>query len=578
MRVLEKTRALIARFLKEIEESRSFVELEELENVYEGDEGEMEEKKPSHLIHLDNESLKIEDFIDLMNGDQPISLAIKDVLDNTGKVGSNTDPGPNSAPKLDKILKVAESKGEDVFSTLVDNIFHEKAGDLKPEDDISVDYEEENKEMLIKSTTIKPKSPEKMGGFMDMSNIARIPLLSDDEDEEVSVSYRSLPKNVQRHNSKNFVMVPKYKKKKIGSSNFTLNVEYEIPDPDQFVALGYDSKNGKNKHYRYNLGVELENSVYMGARQFQNIQINRGRQVLGKESFLQRLLSGFNDPTFKNVGTFKGVVDIISKNDLDALNELGLEKEGIKINIPTQEETWKNITPLELDLMKKSYVMVRVYVIDAEIYDSYDIGSESDPYLKLTLGKSEINENNNFIDNKDCPKFLKMYELKTTFPGDSHLFVEIWDKDVIKSDELIGCTRIDIENRYYDSKWRELEHAPVETRKLYHPSSKQEKGVVRLWVEIFETMDTKTKSILKNEATGAFVELPRSAKLWDISPRPTTEVELRVVVWETTDVPMADIEDTVDIYVTCGLPAFAEISERKTDTHFRSQTGFVSDN
>jgi hypothetical protein len=578
VRVLEKVKALIARFMKEIEDSRSFIELEQMEDVVE--EGEVDEARLPQVHNLENASLKIEDFMDLMDGENTTSLELTDVIAKSEKLTTNNDPKKLAESPETSLNSIPKEK---VFDSFVDRIFHTNVrDDVKPEDDISVEYEEENRELLIKSTTFTSRKKEdKDISVLDMGSITRIPLLledNEDDDEEITVQYRSLPKNVQKHNSKNFVMVPKYKKKKVGSSNFSLNIEHEIPDESQFMALGYDSKNRKSKHYRYVLGKELEHTVYMGARQFQSIPVFRGKQVLGKESFLQRLLSGFSDPTFKNVGTFKGVVDIISKQDLDELNELGLEKEGINLNIATKEDTWKNITPLELDLMKKSYVMVRVYVIDSEIYDSYDMGSQSDPYLRLTLGKNVIDEKNNFIEDRDNPRFMKMYELKTTFPGDSHLYIEVWDKDAIKSDELIGCTRIDIENRYYDNKWRDLEHIPIETRRLYHPSSKQEKGIIRMWVEIFETLDTKAPSIKKSQLPKSktmLPEPPKSPLVWDITPRPVTELEIRVVVWETTDVPMADIEDTVDIYVTCSLPALPDIPEQKTDTHFRSQTGFV---
>ena len=564
--------------MKEIEDSRSFIELEQMEDVVE--EGEVDEARLPQVHNLENASLKIEDFMDLMDGENTTSLELTDVIAKSEKLTTNNDPKKLAESPETSLNSIPKEK---VFDSFVDRIFHTNVrDDVKPEDDISVEYEEENRELLIKSTTFTSRKKEdKDISVLDMGSITRIPLLledNEDDDEEITVQYRSLPKNVQKHNSKNFVMVPKYKKKKVGSSNFSLNIEHEIPDESQFMALGYDSKNRKSKHYRYVLGKELEHTVYMGARQFQSIPVFRGKQVLGKESFLQRLLSGFSDPTFKNVGTFKGVVDIISKQDLDELNELGLEKEGINLNIATKEDTWKNITPLELDLMKKSYVMVRVYVIDSEIYDSYDMGSQSDPYLRLTLGKNVIDEKNNFIEDRDNPRFMKMYELKTTFPGDSHLYIEVWDKDAIKSDELIGCTRIDIENRYYDNKWRDLEHIPIETRRLYHPSSKQEKGIIRMWVEIFETLDTKAPSIKKSQLPKSktmLPEPPKSPLVWDITPRPVTELEIRVVVWETTDVPMADIEDTVDIYVTCSLPALPDIPEQKTDTHFRSQTGFV---
>ena len=49
-------------------------------------------------------------------------------------------------------------------------------------------------------------------------------------------------------------------------------------------------------------------------------------------------------------------------------------------------------------------------------------------------------------------------------------------------------------------------------------------------------------------------------------------MELRLIVWETKDIPFMDAEETTDIYVT----AFIEDKNKKsTDVHFRCQTGCV---
>lgn len=505
-------------------------------------------------------------FLEAENEENPTAQAsLVDILAKKEELKSNITPVASSIPAPPTgILSLLDPKSnEAILQSMCKNLFKtDEKGESKYEQDVSFEYAEENKEIFVKLDSILTKVTSEKQNPLEMSLISRIPLLAQEETEEVQVQYRSLPKNIKVQNSKHFVMLPKYRK-----SVTAANQEVEIPDPEQFMCLGYDTPDKKNKHYRYVLNKELEYTMYMGARAFQSIPIHRGKQTPVSQGFLSKIFSA-NEPIYKEVGCFKGVVDIISNDDLNLMRELELEKEGIKLNVPIQEKEWSEISPLELELMKKSYVSIRVYVIEADIYDNYDIGSDNDPYLKIRLGKEEINDCANFIQDKNHPQFLKSFELKTTFPGDSHLKIEVWDKDLIKTDELIGATKIDIENRFYDQKYRELEHIPIETRKLYHPTTKQERGTIKLWVEIFQAVENDSKK--KSE------ECQKMKKVWDISPRPPTELELRVIVWETKDVPMADVEDTVDIFVTGSLPGMDENTVGRTDVHYRSQTGYVA--
>jgi len=49
-----------------------------------------------------------------------------------------------------------------------------------------------------------------------------------------------------------------------------------------------------------------------------------------------------------------------------------------------------------------------------------------------------------------CTYFLyRCFEVEATFPQDSLLKVQVFDWDLIGSDDLIGETNIDLENRYY---------------------------------------------------------------------------------------------------------------------------------
>lgn len=142
-------------------------------------------------------------------------------------------------------------------------------------------------------------------------------------------------------------------------------------------------------------------------------------------------------------------------------------------------------------------------------------------------------------------------------PGASLLKIQAWDYDSLFKDDLIGETKIDIEDRFYDENWSELEHKPIEVRPLFHPDEHGSQGYVSMWLEI---IDKKERPNIKK---------------WSITPSPKNEVELRLVIWQTEDIPMMDAEGTSDIYIT----SFVDPEKQKsTDVHFRCQSGCASFN
>ena len=44
---------------------------------------------------------------------------------------------------------------------------------------------------------------------------------------------------------------------------------------------------------------------------------------------------------------------------------------------------------------------------------------------------------------------FRCFEVEATFPMESMLTVQIYDWDLVGTDDLIGETKIDLENRYY---------------------------------------------------------------------------------------------------------------------------------
>jgi Ca2+-dependent lipid-binding protein len=107
-------------------------------------------------------------------------------------------------------------------------------------------------------------------------------------------------------------------------------------------------------------------------------------------------------------------------------------------------------------LLRKSKCIVRIYMIEGFDLASRDMGGASDPYCILKLGRNIKNDRKNYILDEPCPKFMKYFDFETTFPGCPMLFIDAMDYDELFSDDLIGSTRVDLEDRYFLPEWRAL--------------------------------------------------------------------------------------------------------------------------
>ncbi|KAM3861226.1 otoferlin isoform 2-T2 [Diretmus argenteus] len=94
-------------------------------------------------------------------------------------------------------------------------------------------------------------------------------------------------------------------------------------------------------------------------------------------------------------------------------------------------------------------VLVRVYVVRATDLHPADINGKADPYIVIKLGKSEVRDKENYISKQLNPVFGKSFDIEATFPMESMLTVSVYDWDLVGTDDLIGETKIDLENRYY---------------------------------------------------------------------------------------------------------------------------------
>ncbi|KAI4500926.1 hypothetical protein M0802_004137 [Mischocyttarus mexicanus] len=95
------------------------------------------------------------------------------------------------------------------------------------------------------------------------------------------------------------------------------------------------------------------------------------------------------------------------------------------------------------------HVLVRVYIVKANDLHPCDLNGKADPYVVLQLGGKRISDKENYVSKQLNPVFGKCFEIEATFPQDSLLTVQVLDWDLVGTDDMIGETKIDLENRFY---------------------------------------------------------------------------------------------------------------------------------
>uniref|UniRef100_A0AAY4BAI6 Otoferlin n=1 Tax=Denticeps clupeoides TaxID=299321 RepID=A0AAY4BAI6_9TELE len=281
-------------------------------------------------------------------------------------------------------------------------------------------------------------------------------------------------------------------------------------------------------------------------------------------------------------------------------------------------------------------VLVRVFVVRATDLHPADINGKADPYIVIKLGKTELKDKENYISKQLNPVFGKSFDIQATFPMESMLTVSVYDWDLVGTDDLIGETKIDLENRFYSKHratcgmastysihgynvWRDPQKPTQILAKLckegkldgphYGPGGRV-KVVNRLkkqtdehlaltvlnhWEDIPKAgcklvrEHVEIRPLLNPEKPGIEqgriemwvdmfpMDMPAPGPAIDISPRKPKSFELRVIIWNTDDVVLEDDafmtgEKMSDIYVRGWLKGQQE-DKQDTDVHYHSLTG-----
>uniref|UniRef100_A0A8B9QYN6 C2 domain-containing protein n=1 Tax=Anas platyrhynchos TaxID=8839 RepID=A0A8B9QYN6_ANAPL len=292
-------------------------------------------------------------------------------------------------------------------------------------------------------------------------------------------------------------------------------------------------------------------------------------------------------------------------------------------------------------------VLIRVYIVKATNLSPADPNGKADPYVVVTVGQERKDTKERYIPKQLNPVFGEVVELTVSFPMESELTVAIFDHDLVGSDDLIGETKIDLENRFYSkhrancgvalqydidgyNMWRDA-FKPTQIldslcKKTSLPAAEYRQEEVKVGNKIFkvppEAFPEVTSSASWNTFRALYVlqhweEMPGcgyklvpehveirslynpenpglvqgSLHMWidmfpndvpapppvNIKPRLPISYELRVIIWNTEDVILDDVnpitgEPSSDIYVKSWIKGL-DHDKQETDVHFNSLTG-----
>ena len=188
------------------------------------------------------------------------------------------------------------------------------------------------------------------------------------------------------------VVYPKYETNFRGEPN---KLKEKSPPDGPFLSLGHETNNPDTapRHYRLVIDRPLEETPFMSSFLFSPEPVFRGRKIPADQSWLASLL--FKEETYREVGAFKGEVRLIEETCIVDLMNLNMEKELRRLQLPASIADWEvnardTKVLVEVAAPHQKKIIVRVYVVDAEVFEDADVGSEPDPYVRLQLGDKTL--------------------------------------------------------------------------------------------------------------------------------------------------------------------------------------------
>lgn len=304
-------------------------------------------------------------------------------------------------------------------------------------------------------------------------------------------------------------------------------------DDDLFESKPPPYMHGRDWWIKEHGGEELEK--FLKAKALETYELHRS--VLIRPSLLKRKRVRIE----VKAGVFKGLIRVTEKkNKAKERSLLDVER-----------------------LREPQSLVVRIYVLRATNLQSKDANGYSDPYLRLKLGKQVISDRANYKKKTLNPSFFKMFSFNAELPGPSQLDVGVWDHDLL-TDDLIGKTTIDLEDRWFHRDWQRIGHGhpklqeaggclkPIENRHLYTDTRSTSQGVVQLWVDILSAQQAALTPAI------------------NIDPPEPKKFEVRVIIWRGENITDQDNSEINDYFIKAWMEGG---KAEETDVHWRCSNG-----
>jgi hypothetical protein len=335
------------------------------------------------------------------------------------------------------------------------------------------------------------------------------------------------------------------------------------PFSDKYETMGGYFKLGKETESILKFNVKVEFKDFNRKEKFKSVV----KKVIKRTT----INNNEDDILEEEVNLELKQYDIFNELYLNKLRNCYFTKEA-----KTKKGLKKDDIPINLNQIK-----VRVYILrclnltaqenHANLVDrlaGYNAFSKANAYLEILVGQNYdkddgkgiryINDRTSHVLNSLSPEFYKYYELDADLPEDWKLTINVKSLGD-GSDGLIGSTTIDLEDRilgdlrtreiikykahdeflskelenknderinkkltYLSDKTDKLKptEIPVEFRPLFKSDAKTAQGVIEMFVEVLP------------------LDIAKKTKPAKIEPPPPQEYELRLVIWETRNIPL----------------------------------------
>lgn len=359
-------------------------------------------------------------------------------------------------------------------------------------------------------------------------------------------------KDNSKENIDDIVVYPKTTEYKLDEGNsqykvFSIEDLSNIPNVAEYKVVSYN--NSKFKHYRKYFNYPLEDQRALGlVSPFMKLKVNGLC-----EEYYKCLIRIPQEEQFKQ---YKSVIQSIE-------NKFSI------VDFNKEFSFLSSFDNLQKSLCESKEVILQLYFCEIRLDDNLNLTNPCYIKIKINSEKSYTFEEIN-----------KVIEIPLILPGNNQLSVELWEKGGYDEDKLIGVTNeinsIDLEDRFYNSKWIELLNKPIEKITI-NKKGKYNKEIacqLYLWIDIIDKTfyNTKNEEKIEQSITEVNSFLEKKSNKWNIDPIKFSSVierdkyQIRIIAYEAIYIDL-NKKTSQNFYISSTINTDKE-QKQFTDIHY----------